>query len=109
MLRKFVLVVIWIVCIFLINKYGRYLLVEFFMGGYNVFSHFYIVIAGATATLSTTILFFIMNYIVAKRRKEQVLFSFSRMRFGIMILAIVLAFIGEQAYLFISDYILFNS
>lgn len=106
--RKIIQVIFWIVCIFGINEFGRYLIVEFFMGGYTVLSHFYIVIAGITATLIATILFFTLNYIVTKKRKEQVQFSFSKMRIRMMLLAIVLAYIGEQAYLYISDYILYH-
>lgn len=108
-MKKVINVFLWIVLIFTINEVGRYLYVEIFKGGYYWLADFYIVIAGSIATLAATILFFTINYFITRKQKEQHPFSFNNTRFILMILTVIIAFIGEQIYLFLSDYFLFNS
>jgi len=108
-MKKVFQIVCWILLIFSINEFGRYLYVEFLKGGYNWLKHFYIVVAGSIATFVAIILFFSVNYIVVKKRKEQHRFSFNTTRLLIMILSILIAFLGERLYLYVSDYLLLNS
>ncbi len=101
-------ILLWILSILFLNIFGRYLYIVFSTGGYSWIKHFYIVIAGAIAALIAIIIFFVANYFINKKRKELKLFSFTKTRLLIMFSSIILAYIGEKIYLFLSDYFLFN-
>ncbi len=101
-------ILLWSLSILFLNLFGRYLYVVFFTGGYSWIKHFYIISAGTIAALITMIIFFMTNYFINKKRKEQNLFLFTKTRFFILVSSIILAYIMEKTYLFISDYFLFN-
>ncbi len=92
MIRKVVQVIFWMVIIFIINVLGRYLCIELFVG-YHYMYAIYIILVGFYATLIAIILFFAVNYKIAKKRKEQILFSFTKTRFFIMLASISIAII----------------
>lgn len=106
--KNIALIIFWLVLIFSINELGRYLYIVFFEGGYKWYKVFYIVIAGSIATLNSAILFFLINYFLSKKNKEQNQFSFTLKRLFILVLSTSIAFVGERIYLFISDYLLYN-
>ncbi len=102
MVRKVVLVILWVVIIFIINVLGRYLYIEFFIG-YHYMHAIYIILMGFYATLIAIMIFFGVNYIVSKKRKEQNVFSFTKTRLLIMIVSIVITLMIELLYSYLDS------
>ncbi len=97
MIRKVALVILWMIIIFIINVLGRYLYIEFFIG-YHYMYALYIIIIGFYATLIASTIFFIVNYKITKKGKDQNLFSFTKTRLLIMTASIIVALMIDLIY-----------
>lgn len=92
-------ILIWTCLIVILNFLGRYLYAELYMGGSdNWMARFYIKLVGIIGTLISLTLFYISNYVINKKRKNINLFSFTTIRFFILIFAVIITFIGDKIY-----------
>ncbi len=107
-MNKYLKILIWTLLIILINYFGRYVFVYFSKFGYHWYQEYYIYIAGSVGVVISMVMFFLINFILNKKRNELRTFAFNTQRFLLMFFLILLAFIGERLYLFTSDYFLYN-